>query len=626
MTITPLNKLDIHRYVEYKGADELAELGGFIMSMYRDFRNQRQRIERTWTSCWASYIVSPESTQYSRMEMIREVGRVKTDWRHNIDVGKGFEIVETVHAYLMGSLFPNSNWFDVIETTPGHRELARVLKYYIREKLYDWKFLMEFEHYLRQLLIVGTSVMAIPWSDKDEVHYETLDVYDVLWNPAEVRYDETPIIRKVRKTRSMIIHDIERGYYSNIEPVDIVRMRPKAVGNFMVNEDIEYDYDQGRLRQFRGIDVPPYSLTDKITVVEYWGDITLQHCTVKNVVATVIGGTLVRLVKNTYKCGKPFVVGTMIPVVRQIHGMSMVQASSGLLKGLNNAANQMLDGIELAVNPMYELLRDSNLRADDIITEPGAVYEVDQPGTLRPVEPPRNNFNLSFMELNTLESAVDKNSGTGPLIGGSQPRGGERVTAQEIQAVREAGGNRLLGYHKHIEMDSLLPMMQKTILVVKQFTKVDTTIIVPERGSSRELFVDVGPYELQFDYKVRPRGADHVIEEQEYVRKRLEFIAAVVNIPGAIERLNMDKIMHDMLQHWGFEDPDVYLVQQEAAPAAPPQQPTDPLQELGGQAAVNGMQQQMLADGGRGMYQRSFGQELPPGMSLEDVAAAAQMM
>lgn len=627
MTITDLARMSVHRYDKYHGVDELQDIAGHVMSQFREFKNARTRIERQWLSSWSDYIVSEEATRYNRMEMLREIGNVNTKWRHNVDTGKGFEVVETVHPYLMGSLFPNSNWFDVKETQPGYRKLARVLKYYIREKLYDWRFMSEFATYLRQMLVTGTSVMSLPWADKSgRIEFECLDVFDVYWNPAEVRWDNSPIIRKIRKTRSMIIEDIERGFYSNIEPLDVVKTRPRAVGSGMIDEDMEYSTEQAQLRRFRGVDVPPYSMSDKLTVVEFWGDVTMPHATIKNAVATVVCGKLVRLVPNTYKCGVPFVVGTFLPVPRQIHGIGLLQPSGGLIKAFNNATNQMLDGVELAVNPMYTLKRDSVLRAEDIITEPGAVYEVEEHDALRPVPPPQNNFNLSFMELQALESTVDKNSGTGPLLGGAQPRGGERVTAQEIQAVREAGGNRLLGYHKHIEQDSLLAIMQKLILIVKQFTRVDETIIVPNLETGTEEFVDVGPQELQYDYKVRPRGADHVIEESEYVRKRLEFIASVAEIPGVLEMLNMRKIVEDILQHWGFEDPDVYMNQPDSPVSNAIQAPQDPMAMLGGPAATRAIQQEMLADGGRGTFERSYGQQLPEGMSLEDVAAAAQMI
>lgn len=614
----PMTVLDATRMP--KTEHFLNDICGHIMSQFYEFRNQRSGLEKTWISNWASYVITPESARYSRMDIMRNVGNVRADWRHNIDIGKAFEIVETVHAYLMGSLFPNSAWFDCKPVLPGYDQLARILKYYLREKLYDWKFMVEFSTYLRQLLIVGPSVMMMPWSEKERIQYECVDVFDVYFNPAEVSMDDTPIIRKIRKTRAMIVECINSGYYSNIEPLDVVRIRPQASGNMMLDGDIEYDYNAGLLKQFQGIDVPAYSMTDKVTVLEFWGDVTLPYCTIKNVIATIVGGKLVRLVENRYKCGRPFVIGTFTPVVRQPHGVSIIQPNQGTLQQINNSVNQMLDGVELAVNPMYTLRRDSTLRSEDIITEPGVVYEVDEHDALRPVEPPRNNFGLSFQEISYLEQVADKNAGTGPLIGVGQPRGGERVTAQEIQAVREAGGNRLLGNHKHVEMTSLLPMLEKTLANVQQFTKVDDVILVPDPYSGLEFFMDFGPAELKFDFKIRPRGADHVIEDQEYVRKRTEFLQLVATIPGAIERIDLDRVLMDVLMHWGFDDPELYLKQQEqpAAPAA------SPFQQMGGSALQEGMAQQLLADGGRGMMQRTFGVELPEGMTLPDMTNAAE--
>lgn len=621
MTIASLNSLKhviLDERHEFKNETFHADVVGYIDSLFRSYRDGRATIEKYWLTSWANYLNTPESNAYARQEILRNVGKVKSEWRHKINTGKTFEVIETIHSYLMQAIFPNRYWFDVEPAMPGYEELARVLRFYLQNKFRDWRLMTEISAYLRQLCVTGTSVLALPWSDKSRIQFQVLDIFDCYFNPLEVEdTDESPFIRRIKQTRADIMEKIQSKYYSNATTFDIANTRPRVFETGGIDE-IDYDNNSQQMHSFRGVPTQnPYTMTDRLTLLEFWGDIHLPYVTIKNVVAVVSHGRLLRLVPNPYKCGRPFVVGSYIPVVRQQYGISAIQSSLGMIQQIHNSVNQMLDGVELAVNPWFTMTPDSGLDPNDFEIEPGKVYQVDSHDSLRPGSPPINNFNLSYQQIAFLEQTVDKNSGVGPLVGVGQPRGGERVTATEIQAVQEAGGNRLLGVYTNIQETSMFPLLEKTFSIVQQFTKVDDTVPIPSKDGKSIEWTDVGQRELQANYRVYPKGAEHIIEKTENARRRMDILALIMKLPPEeAQKINITKLIEDILRNVLYEDPTAYFVQPETPAPTPLEEQRPPLS----QTTAETIKAQLMADGGRNLFQKATGLTVPEGMNYDSIS------
>jgi len=100
------------------------ELHSILQSIRLDYSNKRQQMTQRMLECWAVYLGTPESQDYLRANAIHKtVGDVQKDWRHRVNNGKGYEIVETVVGYLMAATFPNLDWFDMIPETPMPEEV-----------------------------------------------------------------------------------------------------------------------------------------------------------------------------------------------------------------------------------------------------------------------------------------------------------------------------------------------------------------------------------------------------------------------------------------------------------------------------------------------------------------------
>jgi hypothetical protein len=409
----------------------------YVMSKLTDMKNSRKVVEDVWVESWAQYLATNEAQGELRAQQQKTVGNINVDWRHRIDRGKAFEIVETIHAYLMGALFPNENWFDISPRQPADVDSVRIIKKFMRDELKDLEFDIKFDDFVRQLIITGCSCLFFPWDeDDDSIDIELVNVFDFWLDAAGKDPSDTNVVRRIVMTRAELNEKVSSGYYPLVDQYEVLK----------VNGTRDYNHFD-KVRNFQGLQSYERSSIDEFCeVYEYWGCIIIDGVEYEDVVVTFSDNLLLDLQPNTYSCGAPMIYCNYIPVVDMVYGIGALQSSLGMIHVLNILTNQRLDGIELTTNPMWTKKPSSTLDASDVYTEPGKIFEVDDHDDLKPMPPSQWNIQLSYEEASYMESSIDKNAATGPLIGAGMGRSGERVTAAEIAAVREAGGNRLKRY------------------------------------------------------------------------------------------------------------------------------------------------------------------------------------
>lgn len=609
------------------------DIAGHVRSELERFKNARSELEDSWLEAWSLYLNTRQGVDYMRSKVLQTVGNVNDDWRHKINTGKAFEAVETIHSYLMAAFFPNEDWFEAVPTMPGEDNhlLSRVVKRFVLNKLNAANFQSEFSAFLRQLIVTGNSVMALPWRydlktnravvkveqplfdelgdepewevvEKEVEHqrpeFETLDMFDVYLDPTAIDPNDSTIIRILRKTKAEIVSLFEDGVYEGYTKDEVLRLEPAPT---LSSEQEMFQTISGYVtNELNG---------HELEIVEYWGDLHLSDRTYHDVVVTLIGDKVVRFETNPY-WRKPFVVGTYIRVPRQPYAMGALQPNLGMLHQLNIITNQRLDNIELHVNKMWALVDDGVLDPDDIETVPGKVLKMGNPDSLRPVDMGRADFTITYQEASVLESTIDKNMGTGNYVGANAQRQGERVTAAEIAAVRDAGGNRLSGIHKHIEETALKEILERVFELMRQFVREDEIVRIAGDKAGEFNYFSVGAGEINKPLSLKPLGAGHVIERKKYIQDRLDFIASISQVPQMSEKIDYEAILHDLLINWGFDEPEKYLKKEVAQPQANPLDQGTNVEEdalnSGGMGMLNSIQAQMQADGGATMLGEMF--------------------
>ena len=571
---------------QLRDGDDDERIVNYVQSRLKAFGNARQRVEEVWLESWAHYVSTPEALTFLRSRTIVEVGKVNNDWRHKIQDGKAFESTEQIVAYFMQASFPNMSWFDVVPRRPGYSQIAKLVRQYLSVKLSNSNFRSEWQHFLRQLTITGMSTFACYWEDENEeseVEFETIDNFDIWVDPTCADADRA-VIRRILKTRADIVE-------SDLYDMTLQEMRELP--------EMGYDNNQTKkdeLMRFTGVQPQVLDMTEQLELYEYWGDIHLGDKTYKDVVATICGNKLLRLEQNVD--GTPFVIGSYIPIVRQPYPMGASQPSLGLLHAQNSFLNQRLDNNEICINQMFTLLEGAGIAVEEVFSEPGKVFSVTSHDAIRPVQLQAGNVQTAYEEQQALDRRIDQNYGTIPMVGLGQGRQAERVTATEVQAVRDAGGTRLSNVHKHIEDTSLKPVLKKVLdFYQKYFTKQQDVVRVanPKIAGAYD-YIGVEPKDLKLSYSIAPVGAEGVLERQRAVDNVTNFITLVTQIEPFSQYVDFEALFDYLLEKWDFDEPDRFKkAPEQAQPQTPQAQVAATAQEIGGDSMANAMQANDMA-------------------------------
>lgn len=624
--------------------EEQGKISMFVMRELERFRSSRLEVEELWLEQWALYLGTPQAQDTLAALANKTVGEVQTQWRHRLSTGKAYELVETIVGYLMAATFPNEDWFDAtpLRNEPDGLLVARLIKKLLLEDFRDKGFISTYEEWLRQLVVTGTSVMAIEWDctcpmnkrrdyssgyveiveehgEPEGLKFSVIDSFDCYFDPQAKHAADGSFIRKIRYSKHEALEMVEKGHFY-CEPEDIIGAAP-------VQDSSKSNADQ--LSYFTGVyPNADWNSSDIIEVIEFWGDIVISEGSelkvIKNHVTTILNQKVIRCEENTYWHGLPFVFGSFIPVPRQPYAMSYLQSNLGMLHQLNLITNLRLDNMTVAANQMYALRRNGILMPEDVFSAPSKVFEVEEHGDLVPLPNPGLAASVTYTESGVLEAAIDKNCGSGAYIGANNQRNGERVTAEEIAAVRDAGGNRITAIHRHIEQSATVRMLQLCYRHTQQFVETSRVLrIVGSEPGSFE-YQELMPEELR-DMKLRCTGSEHAIEKKQYLEERMSLLQLAGQVPQLGEALNYKPLIRDIITHWRVDDPEVYLKEeseQQSAemegqgeqamlppgPAVPPQQAiVEQAAGIGGAGLQAALQDEMAADGGMSMGQEVYG-------------------
>jgi hypothetical protein len=272
------------------------------------------------------------------------------------------------------------------------------------------------------------------------------------------------------------------------------------------------------------------------------------------------------------------------------------------LHELDSVTNQRLDNAELVLNGMWTYTPDGVLRLEDVYSEPGRVIQVADHNSLRPLQLGSPNFAVSYSEQQNLEADIDQATGTGSFINVGQGRGGDRVTAQEIQATRDAGGNRLTSVYTWVSTTAFEPLLNRVWQSIRQFVTEDETLRLSENTADgpKWVWLTIEPTDLG-EFHVKPVGADHIADKEFALNKRLQFLDLVSANPVMSEQLDWLEVMRDLAARFGYDDFDRFM----KPPAAP--DTTDPTASMGAPPPLEDPARALLPVTGVGYMDEHYG-------------------
>lgn len=592
--------------------------------------DMRRDLEMEWLDCWAEYFNNHRAAEHLRQSALKVTGETMqntgSNWRHKITTGKGYELVETVNSYLQAAFFPNKQWFDLMPKqpmdNPDWESILEVLSHYVNYKLDESYFQNYWDMFCRQILICGTSVLALPWRydaimtyrnrpqkingktqyvptetlkiTQNGFDFEVVDMFDFYLDPSCSDRRKANCIRRIVKRKGDVIRLIEQGVY----PLGDKQMVAQANA---YNPSSRSSANKENIVYMTGLDTIYQYHNEQVELYEFWGNLQIGDYEFVDVCATILGDNLLSIMPNPYWGGRPFVIGSLLDVHDTPYGIGLLQPVLGQLHGLFECSNHRMDVDELTINPTLLVANDGSLDLNTLFVAPGKVILVEDPETaITPLELP-NTTQVTVQDETILEQRIDKATGVGAYVGVNSGRHAERVTAEEINAQKDAGGNRLGRYHSHVEKTALKEFLTKMYLYLQQFVINDEVIRVRKqvKESFKEQFdyFQVGQEELQYDMDIVPIGSDYIVNKEHELQNRIDFYTFISQYPETSRYINWKEAIKDLARRFLKQDWERFITMPDEQPSTVPGEEELMTEQMGQMAGVPPEAQGMMPQG-----------------------------
>lgn len=517
-------------------------------------KQARSSVTAQWLELWSLYKTRP-------IKVAQDDG-----WQAKLNDGRVFELIETVAGYIRNALFFSDRWAQLEATEPGLAEIVPLVNTYFVDCLNNSNLKREFRIFLTQLLLTGFSGIIPYWDDEeDSIAFKAVNSYDLHIESSQ-RYDEniSYTFREVQLNYTEFCSWVEAGLLE-LDDADEGWKKYATADNSR----------QAELYNLR--DMPPLASQEYVIVVEY-------YCPHERELYRIIGDDCL-YEAECEEC--PWLIGLLFETPEEAYPLSLVSSSIGLILANNILHNRRLDNMALSIDNMWLFTDDGVTNPSDIKSEPGKVITVGRPDTLVPLRPPANNFNVTYQEAQVLDTKIDRNIGTGAMISANTYRKGERVTAEEIESVKDAGGNRLNDLYEHLEATVIIPLLKRCYKLIRENTKRSKVVKIASTSSSAYDYFQLLPKDLEYDYRIRVAGTQSVINRDRNVSLIRDFITLVGSVPQFQQLVDWQNLYFDLLVKFGFDEPSRYIVKQEdntqpAAPQSPIQQMAATAGDIGG--------------------------------------------
>jgi Bacteriophage head to tail connecting protein len=558
-----------------------------VADLFQKYASARTSRETVWRVAMTLYYASLGAYTQLASEAPEVLGKIKTDWRHKTHGPFCYENVETVVGYLMNATFPNEDFFTLDPTKTEDIIRAKIATLLMAKKLSHAQVKKHWEDMFRLQTILGFSVMSMPWEkregvkkfrkkvEKTSVTETGEEVKEVVYEPATENYCVYDNLKLQVEDPTHIFLDPLANDANEGNIIRIVPMSLKDILGKMASGEFK-GYSKEEVRKADQINTS--SLSDSLfqeiqgygsfsaqsegeeyKVLEFYGDLRVGDDLLVDYHIVTLGSLLLICEPNDYWAGKPFVVSNYTRVQGRPYGMGLVEPSIGYYILVDVIQNQRLDAFELALNGgIIKVKEQCPMDAEDITVEPGKIWDVVEENDISLLELPLDNVRVGREEIQAIVEIIQRAGGNGNYVNANTARQGERVTAQEVETVRDAGGNRLRLVQLSGENSSFVLFLEKAFKMYTQCVDTEDTIrIIGQSALGRTilslqtgegdaeliepgqadptppeyLFIKAGPEELAGYFDVSAKGSQYILDKAERFNESSQVLQLVLSNP-----------------------------------------------------------------------------------------------
>ena len=173
------------------------------------------------------------------------------------------------------------------------------------------------------------------------------------------------------------------------------------------------------------------------------------------------------------------------------------------------------------------------------------------------------------------------------------------------------------GVHRRLEKRGLTRAIDKIFDIYRQYKRTASIVRYAGDEAGKFDYAKIKRSDL-IELRVDAKGSDHVIEKRKALQDIYDFLAAVNQDPAMAALIDKEAILRRVMRHLPFDDPQEFLKTKT--------EPENPVAQMGGQGAVNAIDQQMQTDGGNQLLNQlkdSYGQPATTINPTEPAVASA---
>lgn len=313
-----------------------------------------------------------------------------------------------------------------------------------------------------------------------------------------------------------------------------------------IEGDFAKDEKEAESRERKGLSEVNKPQNKRVTLTQFWGDITDKEGTEikeNQLVIMANGKYIIRKQENPFLHQRP-PYPLMIPIVyphRGCAGVSLIGPSLDLQKVYNNALNLILDNANWVVNKMFTYNSNRLMNPKELFNiYPGKMIPTNVDGQAMNEVGVTSIPREMFLILEVLEKEIDEGTAVTEFLSGMPDSQAKTLGEIQIKTAQSKGIFDTIA--KDLEQNSIKPLLEMTYSLYQQFA---------------------GFPEIQGKYNFVVGGLTIVMMEREKSETMSSILGSATQNPELRQRTDIDKLWQKMLGLFNLSD--VY----QEAPMAP---------------------------------------------------------
>jgi hypothetical protein len=548
-----------------------------LTSTFTKWAQWRQPFESLWNEIYRLYMSASKGQ--------------KTPTRSKVFLPIVFQVIEAALPKVLNTVMGNEEYYEIVPDVQDDLAFAKADKIHT---LMDWQlaksdFYMRMVHFVKQLLLYGTSYFLVFWKVKREwvwtrtpireskqilgfslgsrivgwqevKEYKVvdrrpevvpLDILDVFPDPEA----SEPTEGKGLFIRSFISEDELKEQGKGQFPIYGNTESPELCGG--TNNDTYASRNQRSAA--RGHNNPEKESKERVELLTYWGKYDLDGDGIREECEIVIANrsVIVKAIANPFHHQKrPIVKTSLFPVPMEWYGIGLIEPIVSLFYELTTVRRQRIDNVNLILNRMWKVNSLADVDIDTLVSSPNGIVLTDDMSAVEPLVTPdvtSSSYNDAQIIQSDIENVTAPRSVQGIPQSGSLGR-----TARGAQLIISQALEKFGMVSKIVEDRAIKPVLRMYFQLNGQF--IDSDEQLREYGAA---FDGLTPEDFQMELKFRMKGVSDLVGKEGKINQTISFVGVFKDV------LDINTLVTMARKVWELQGFDPKEIQGAVLPPAP---------------------------------------------------------